>query len=74
MLPVPKDDDKSGKALGAVQLGAIRLSLVGDLKNLDLLDSGATNHAHNSRDAFINCYPMREEACTATGERIISYG
>ena len=31
-----------------------------DLKNLDLLDSGATDHAHNSRDAFSNFRPVRE--------------
>ena len=70
---MPKDDNKSGKALGTVQLGAVIFSEVGDLKNLDLLDSGATDHAHNSRDTFINFRPMREEAYTAMGERIISY-
>lgn len=71
---IPKDDDQSGKALGSVQLGAITISQLGDLKNLELLDPGVTDQAHNSRDAFINFRPMREEACTATGERIISYG
>lgn len=40
---------------------------VGDLKNLDLLDSGAT-------DTFTNLRPMREETFTATVGRIISYG
>lgn len=42
-------------------------SQVGDLKNLDLLDSGAT-------DTFTNLRPMREETFTATVGRIISYG
>lgn len=44
------------------------------MKNLDLVDSGATDHAHNSRDAFINFRPVREEAYTATGQQIISHG
>lgn len=70
---VTKDNDKSGKVLGLVHLRAIRLSQIGELKNLDLLDSGAIDHAHNSRDIFINFCPMREKACTATRERIISY-
>lgn len=42
-------------------------SQVGDLKNLDLLDSGAT-------DTFTNLRPMREETFTVTVERIISNG
>ena len=48
--PIPKDDNKSGRPLGAMTLGAISLlaNQVGDLKNLDLLNSGATDHAHNS--------------------------
>ena len=72
LAPVPKDNNKSGKTLGNVQLGAVIFSQVGDLKNLDLLDSGAIDHAHNSQDVFINFRPIREEAYTATGERIIS--
>lgn len=39
---MPKDD-KSGKSSGAMALGAIKIcaSHIRDLKNLDLLDSGA---------------------------------
>lgn len=44
------------------------------LQNLDLLDSVATDHAHNSRDTFISFFPTMKEAFGATGERVISYG
>lgn len=43
---IPKNDDNSGRALGSIQLGTITLH---QTHGLDLLDSGATNHAHNSR-------------------------
>ena len=70
-----KDKDstqgKSGKHLGAMMLNS---SHSGDLINQNLLDSGATEHANNCRDAFTNFRPVREVAHTATGEAIVSYG
>lgn len=70
---MPKDNNKSGKALEIVQLRVIKLSQVKNLKNLDLLDSSITDHAHNSQDVFINFRQMGEEVCIATEEQIISY-
>lgn len=62
---------KSGKHLGAMMLNS---SHSGDPINQNLLDSGATEHANNCRDAFTNFRSVRETAHTATGEAIVSYG
>lgn len=62
---------KSGKYLGTIILNSSHLS---DLINQNLLDSGATEHANNCRDAFTNFQSIRETAHTATGKAIVSYG
>lgn len=62
---------KSGKHLGAMMLNS---SHSGDAINQNLLDSGATEHANNCRDAFTNFRCVGETAHTATGEAIVSYG
>lgn len=72
---IPKNDD-SDRTSEDIQLGAITLCQTHGLENLDLLDFGAKDHAHNSRDDFTGFCSMIEEACTitGTGKRIISYG
>ena len=45
---IPKDDNKSSKPIGAITLDVITPCQIGDLKKVDLLDSGATDHVHNS--------------------------
>lgn len=71
--PISKNYNKSRKTLGGIYLGVLTLLQVKHIRNLDLLDSGTTDHAINSRDAFINFRPLREKTCTATGKQIISY-
>lgn len=70
---VPNDNNISGMTLRVFLLRAVLFFLIGHLKNLDLLDSEATDHVHNSQNAFIHFYPIKKIACTATEEQIISY-
>ena len=69
---ISKNNNRSGKTLGAIHLGAITLLQVKHIRNLDLLNSGATDHANKSRDMFINFHLLRKEAYIITRKRIIS--
>ena len=65
-IPIPK----MTIAVEPPELSNLEPSQTHDLENLDLLDFGATDHAHISRDAFISFCPMIEKAFSTYGRAV----